>query len=125
MNIWTRLFQLLHRSAKTSASSTDDDIHHDDNNELPEFIEVTDVLDLHGTPVKLIPDMIDAFLQNAIELKLERVQIIHGKGRSKLKYTTYQLIKNDARVFRFYDAPPQLGGWGRTVIELKPDDKDG
>lgn len=96
----------------------------DSADELPEFIRVTDILDLHGTPIKLIPDMIDAFLQNAIELKLERVQIIHGKGRSRLKYITYQLLHDDPRVQRFYDALPELGGWGRTVIELKPAEVD-
>ena len=110
--------QLLKKSAKSSTSSAKDDDIFDDDSELPQEIHVTDILDLHGTPVKIIPEMIDAFLDNALDLHLDRVQIIHGKGKSRLKHLTYQLLKDDSRVLRFYDAPPEMGGWGRTVIEL-------
>ena len=85
---------------------------------MPEFIEVTDVLDLHGTPFKIIPDLVNDFIDNALELGLPQVQIIHGKGKSRLKFLVYQLVQEHAHVIQFYDAPPEFGGWGRTIIEL-------
>ena len=83
-----------------------------------EYVTVTDMLDLHGTPIKIIPEMIEAFIENAVELQLSRVQIIHGKGKSRLKYLTRQLLNENTRVITYYDAHPKFGGWGRTVVEL-------
>ena len=91
----------------------------EENTELPEFIDITDVLDLHGTPVKIIPDLVNDFIDNAVSLQLRQVQIIHGKGKSRLKHLVYQLLKEHPRVGQFYDAPPELGGWGRTILELE------
>lgn len=89
-----------------------------DNNEWPEYIYVTDVLDLHGTPVSVIPQMMDDFIENALLLGFDRVRIIHGKGRSKLKHFVYRLLQKHANVSDYYDAPPALGGWGATIAEL-------
>ncbi len=99
------------------SSHNQDDIK-EPADELPEFVHVTDILDLHGTPLNIIPDLVNDFLDNAIELNLSQVQIIHGKGKSKLKHLVYQILKDHKAVIRFYDAPPELGGWGRTVVEL-------
>lgn len=82
---------------------------------------VTDLLDLHGTPIAVIPQMIDDFIDNAVELGLTTVQIIHGKGKSRLKYLTHQQLKAHPAVVEFFDAPPDQGGWGRTVVRLKHD----
>ncbi|MBN1998776.1 Smr/MutS family protein [candidate division KSB1 bacterium] len=87
--------------------------------EIPEFIIVCDVLDLHGTDPVIIPDMIRDFLKNALELGYSRVRIIHGKGKSKLKFLTYQVLIKESCVDNFYDAPPENGGWGATIVELK------
>ncbi len=111
--------QRLNAWAKSFRSSSEHEIELEEDEELPEFITVTDTLDLHGTKMSIIPEMINACIENAVELKLDRVQIIHGKGKSKLKHLTYQILQDDERVLEFYDAPPQLGGWGRTIVELK------
>jgi DNA-nicking Smr family endonuclease len=97
--------------------------HLDDNDEcdeeLPEFIEVTDVLDLHGFFPEQVPEMVEEFINNALDLKLYRLRIIHGKGKSKLKWTVHQVLKENAHVICFGDAPPEIGGWGATIVELK------
>lgn len=87
--------------------------------ELPEFIEVTDVLDLHGFFPEQVTEMVEEFINNALELKLYRLRIIHGKGKSKLKWTVHQVLKENAHVTWFGDAPPEIGGWGATMVELK------
>lgn len=85
---------------------------------LPEFIEVTDVLDLHGFFPEQVPEMVEEFIKNALELKLYQLRIIHGKGKSKLKWTVYQILKDHPDVAWFGDAPPEIGGWGATIVEL-------
>jgi dsDNA-specific endonuclease/ATPase MutS2 len=86
---------------------------------LPEFIEVTNELDLHGFFPEQIPEILDDFITNAILLKIEYLRIVHGKGKSKLKWAVREVLKSDARVIDFKDAPPELGGWGATVVEIQ------
>ena len=86
---------------------------------LPEYIEVTDVLDLHGFFPEQVPEMVEEFIKNALELQLYNLRIIHGKGKSKLKWTVYQILKEHPDVNWFGDASPEIGGWGATIVELK------
>lgn len=80
---------------------------------------VTDVLDLHGFFPEQVPEMLQAFLQNARELGLHSLRIIHGKGKSKLKWVVYKELEKYPEVASFRDAPPQSGGWGATIVYLK------
>ena len=94
---------------------------HDENPEdpFPEPVRVTDLLDLHGFFPEQIPDVLEAFLQNAADLGLTTLRIVHGKGRSRLKFEVLRFLKGRPEVFRVYDAPPEAGGWGATVVELR------
>lgn len=87
---------------------------------VPAEIIVTDTLDLHGFFPEQIPEMLDTFIENAMELDLKLLRVVHGKGRSRLKFEVIQTLKQDQRVSAFYDAPPELGSWGATIVELKP-----
>jgi DNA-nicking Smr family endonuclease len=91
-----------------------------ENEALPEFIHVTDVLDLHGFPPDLVFEAVTEFIENAKRLNLYDLRLIHGKGKSKLKYACYVALKDNPHVLKYYDAPPERGGWGATIIELKP-----
>jgi len=87
--------------------------------DFPEYIQVTDVLDLHGFFPEQVAEIVGEFIRSALELKLYRVRIIHGKGRSKMKWTVHQELKKHKNVSRFGDASPDSGGWGATIVELK------
>ena len=87
--------------------------------EFPQYIFVKDVLDLHGFFPEQAVEMVEEFLNQAIDLNLDTVRIIHGKGRSKMKWTIYQVLKQHPAVEQFHDAPPEAGGWGATVVRLK------
>lgn len=80
---------------------------------------VTDTLDLHGYFPEQIPAMIQDFIGNARTLKLHRLRIVHGKGKSRLKYEVHKALKINPHVEVFGDAPPESGGWGATVVVLK------
>ena len=87
--------------------------------ELPEYFIVTDVLDLHGFFPEQVVEMIPEFLKNAAELGYKECKIIHGKGKSKLKWITHNYLKESTLVQSYYDAPPERGGWGATIVKLK------
>jgi len=87
--------------------------------ELPEYIHVTDELDLHGFFPEQAPEIVNEFIRNAKELKLTTLRIAHGKGKSKMKWTVRQVLKAHPDVENFGDARPESGGWGATIVELK------
>lgn len=91
---------------------------------LPEQIEVTDVLDLHGFFPEEVPEIVDAFIENAIGLNLTEVKIIHGKGKSKLKWVVLKMLDAHSAVVDYFDAPPERGGWGATIVKLKLLDRE-
>ena len=91
---------------------------HNNDASLPEYFVVTDELDLHGFFPEQIPDIVQAFIENAVELRLTRLRIIHGKGKSKLKYLVRKELETIPAVADFFDAPPELGGWGATIVLL-------
>ena len=86
--------------------------------QLPEYTIVTDVLDLHGFFPEQISEVVEEFISNAISLKLNRLTIIQGKGKSKLKYLVRKELEKNPQVLDFGDAPPEIGGWGRTMVVL-------
>ena len=86
---------------------------------LPGQIIVTDTLDLHGIFPEQVTGIVNDFLYNGQELGLEQVRIIHGKGKSRLKWEVVQVLKGHDLVDGFKDAPPELGGWGSTLVVLK------
>lgn len=97
----------------------DDDHGEEPEEDFPEYIHVTDVLDLHGFFPEQIPEVVSEFIRHALELGHSELTIIHGKGKSKLKYLVRKELAANQHVAEFRDAPPELGGWGRTLVRLK------
>ncbi len=91
----------------------------DDEDGIPEYIVVTDVLDLHGFFPEQVPEIIDEFIMNARHLDLSHLRIIHGKGKSKMKWMVRKELEKNSHVDQFGDAPVDLGGWGATIVVLK------
>jgi len=86
---------------------------------IPGQVPVTDELDLHGFFPEQIPEILEAFIENAKTLGLSRLRVVHGKGKSRLKYEVRRFLESRTDVGEFSDAPPDLGGWGATLIILK------
>ena len=94
------------------------DMIESDETDVPEYVEITDVLDLHGFYPEQIPEVIEEFLRGAVEKNLCHLRIIHGKGKSRLKYEVHQALQSNPYVVWFGDAPQEYGGWGATIVEL-------
>ena len=92
--------------------------------ELSEYIEVTDVLDLHGFFPEQIPEVVEEFVRSAVEKGLKNVRITHGKGKSRLKYEVRKALETHPDVAWYGDAPVGYGGWGATVVELREQGED-
>jgi DNA-nicking Smr family endonuclease len=80
---------------------------------------IEDILDLHTFKPKDLPDLLVDYFEACIGEGIYSVRIVHGKGRGLLKKRVHGLLKKNSMVKSFQDAPPEAGGWGATLVELK------
>jgi len=85
----------------------------------PVKLPVEDVLDLHTFKPKEIPELFEDYFSECIQAGIFSVRVIHGKGSGTLKKRVHALLKKNPLVAAFQNAPPEAGGWGATLVELK------
>ncbi|HEX6717925.1 MAG TPA: endonuclease MutS2 [Pyrinomonadaceae bacterium] len=64
-------------------------------------------------------DAVDKFLDEASLASLSKVRIIHGHGTGALRRAIGTLLDGHPHVSRFLPAPPDQGGAGATLVELR------
>ncbi|MSO20815.1 MAG: endonuclease MutS2 [Acidobacteria bacterium] len=62
---------------------------------------------------------VDKFLDNALLAQLTRVRVVHGHGMGILKRALAEMFATHPQVEKFSPAPPNEGGTGATIVELK------
>ena len=85
----------------------------------PVRIPIEDFIDLHLFQPRDIPDLLEDYLAECLKAGLYSVRIIHGKGKGVQKRRVQGLLQKNPLVSSFKDAPPQAGGWGATLVEIK------
>src|SRR5690348_3163064 len=88
--------------------------------EQPVDLPIDGVLDLHTFIPKEIGDLVPTYLEACQEKGILLVRIIHGKGTGNLKRTVHALLARHPAVIEFSLAHEQFGGWGATVVRLRP-----
>jgi len=64
-------------------------------------------------------DAVDKFLDEASLANLTKIRIIHGHGTGALRRAIGGLLDGHPHVERFLPAPPDQGGTGATLVELR------
>ncbi len=82
-------------------------------------IPIEDVIDLHTFRPADIAHLIEDYIDECTRAGLTTVRIIHGKGTGLQKARVQELLRRHPLVLSFTDAPPEAGGWGATIVELK------
>jgi len=85
----------------------------------PVRMPIEDVIDLHTFNPKDVPDVLHAYFLACIDTGIYSVRVIHGKGSGSLKRRVYGILAKNPTVVSYRDAPPEAGGWGATLVELK------
>ncbi len=62
---------------------------------------------------------VDKLLDSAALVEVDRIRIIHGHGMGILKRAIADLLAKHPHVEKFYIAPPEEGGSGSTIVEMK------
>ncbi|MGQ9614966.1 MAG: Smr/MutS family protein [Spirochaetota bacterium] len=92
--------------------------------ELPEAVElpIDGTLDLHAFNPKDVKELISDYLAECRSRGILRVRIIHGKGTGTLRRTVHSILERMKEVKLFKPAGEEDGGWGATIVILKPPD---
>jgi dsDNA-specific endonuclease/ATPase MutS2 len=93
-----------------------------DDEDFPESIEIpiTDALDLHTFSPKEVGELLPYYLDECVARGFVEVRVIHGKGTGVLRERVHSLLRRHPHVATFALADESRGGWGATIVQLKP-----
>jgi dsDNA-specific endonuclease/ATPase MutS2 len=84
----------------------------------PISIPITDVFDLHTIQPREVKLVVQEYLYQAHQAGFRSVRIIHGKGKGVQREMVRSLLARTSFVIDWYDAPPEAGGLGATIVNL-------
>jgi DNA-nicking Smr family endonuclease len=90
------------------------------NDPEPVELPINGELDLHTFQPKEIKDLVPDYLEACREKGILTVRIIHGKGIGNLRRTVHSILGKHPDVISFALAGAQFGGWGATMVSLRP-----
>jgi dsDNA-specific endonuclease/ATPase MutS2 len=90
------------------------------DDEEPIRIPITDVFDLHSVPARDAEPVVEAYLEEAHAAGMRYVRIIHGRGIGVQREMVRRVLSRTPFVKSFGDAPAEAGGWGATIVTLRP-----
>ncbi len=83
-------------------------------------VPINGVLDLHTFQPKDVKDLVPDYLAECRRQGILQVRIIHGKGIGTLREKVHALLALMPDVVSYKLADEQAGGWGATIVRLKP-----
>jgi DNA-nicking Smr family endonuclease len=78
------------------------------------------VLDLHTFAARDVADLVPTWLDECQAHGLYELRIVHGKGQGILQRTVHAILSRRSDVLSYRLAPPERGGWGATLVTLRP-----
>jgi DNA-nicking Smr family endonuclease len=83
-------------------------------------LPIEDSIDLHTFDPKEVEDVVESYIEAAWEKGFEEVRVIHGRGKGVQRARIRGRLALHPLVKAFGDAPGNRGGWGATLVWLKP-----
>ncbi len=77
-------------------------------------------LDLHQFSPKETRQVVLAYIDACLEREILSLRIVHGKGIGVQREIVRSLLRDHPRVVAFRHESGSGGGWGATVVDLKP-----
>lgn len=91
-----------------------------DPEQAPVPVPIEEILDLHPFHPRDIPSVVEEYLREAAAHGFREIRLVHGRGTGFQRGVVQEVLSRHPQVLRFTDAPPERGGWGATVVWLKP-----
>jgi DNA-nicking Smr family endonuclease len=93
------------------------------NESEPVELPIDGVLDLHTFHPREVKELIPEYLAACRERGALEVRLVHGKGTGALRETVHSLLRKIPEVVSFHLAGEEAGGWGATLVTLRPFDE--
>ena len=91
----------------------------------PHRLPIDGILDLHAFDPAQVKDLVRDYLDECLSAGVLNVRIIHGKGIGALRETVHAVLRRLPHVASFRLAGDGAGGWGATLVVLRPPDETG
>jgi DNA-nicking Smr family endonuclease len=91
----------------------------------PIQLPIDGVLDLHTFNPRDVKDLVPDYLEACRQKGIYQVRIIHGKGIGALQRTVHSILAKHRDVLSFTLDHPEYGGWGATLVALRPPGEEG
>ena len=86
----------------------------------PLEMPIDGTLDLHTFRPRETADLVEEYIRVCRERQILTIRIIHGKGIGTLREIVHAHLKKNPLVADFHLAGERSGGWGATIVYLKP-----
>jgi DNA-nicking Smr family endonuclease len=86
---------------------------------LAKRVVTEDSFDLHSFLPRDVSSVLTEYLEEARRKGWHEVRLIHGKGRGVRRAQVHRILEAHPLVAGFFDAPPERGGFGATVVLLR------
>ena len=83
-------------------------------------VPIEDSFDLHSFLPRDLASVVEDYLQEAKAAGFREVRLIHGKGIGARRAEIRRLLAKREDVMDYFDAPPERGGSGATIVLLRP-----
>lgn len=79
-----------------------------------------DSLDLHTFQPRDVASVVEEYLFAAQKAGFAEVRVIHGRGKGVQRKIVHSVLSRHPAVAAFRTPPQTRGGWGATLVDLKP-----
>ncbi len=86
----------------------------------PLALPIDGTLDLHTFDPRDLPALLPDYLDACRAAGILEVRIVHGKGTGTLRRTVRALLERHPDILEFRTADEAAGGWGATLVRLRP-----
>ena len=82
-------------------------------------VPIEDSFDLHSFLPRDVSSAIEEYMREALEAGFSEVRLVHGKGIGVRRAEVRRLLASRDDVEEFFDAPPERGGSGATIVRFR------